>query len=54
MRTVTISVLIARVRQTTGNCSGAIQFIAVVILLTIGLPLLAKRPAAQEVNLAQR
>jgi OFA family oxalate/formate antiporter-like MFS transporter len=36
--------LIAQVRQTTGGYTGATQVIAVVMLLSIGLPLLARRP----------
>jgi OFA family oxalate/formate antiporter-like MFS transporter len=40
--------LIAQVRQTTGTYTGALQIIAIVMLLSIGLPLLARRPAKQE------
>jgi len=42
--------LIARVRETTGNYSGAIQVIAVVMLLCVALPLLAKAPAREQVR----
>ena len=39
--------LIAHVRETTGSYTGAIRVIAVVMLLSMGLPLLARRPAQQ-------
>jgi OFA family oxalate/formate antiporter-like MFS transporter len=42
--------LMARVRETTGNYTDAIRAIAIVMLLSVGLPLLAKRPARKEVN----
>ena len=37
--------LIAHVRETTGNYTQAIQIVAIVMLLSVALPLLAKRPA---------
>jgi MFS transporter, OFA family, oxalate/formate antiporter len=37
--------LIAQVRQTTGTYTAAIQIIAVVMLISVGLPVLARRPA---------
>ena len=36
--------LIARVRQMTGNYQGAIQVIAIVLVISLVLPLLARRP----------
>lgn len=40
--------LIAKVRETTGNYNAAIQAIAIVMLVSVCLPLLARRPAAVE------
>jgi MFS transporter, OFA family, oxalate/formate antiporter len=40
--------LIAKVRETTGNYNAAIQVIAIVMLVSVCLPLLARRPAAGE------
>ncbi len=42
--------LMARVRETTGNYTDAIRVIAIVMLLSAALPLLAKRPAKGEVR----
>ena len=40
--------LMAHVRETTGNYTDAIRVIAIVMLLSVALPLLAKRPAKEE------
>ncbi len=45
--------LIAQVRQSSGTYTGAIQVIAVVMLLSVALPLLARRPAKQDSQLPQ-